>query len=577
MEVEAKTHVRPLPAAPKHRSPAGADAPRAGGASPAPIGLSPGASQPDSSPLSQHLLNRVDTHRRKLFIGVLALYVLSFNGQWRLDADSALYLTIGRNLAEGRGYTYHGQAHSLAYPGMPWVFAGLFKVFGTGSLLPADVLMLSCGLATLALVYRLFLLHAGRPTAVLVTVMLALSRTFFRYSFELMSDMPFLMGATAFLVGYEAVFYRRYDADVRGSSAGGPQPDPRAKPRWYDPVLLLAGLGIAMVTRPTMWALLAAVVAAVVLSLFTRPLRRGWVIVGVGFIAAALTAGVLFYTLDPRRGEHQADAGDYERVFIESLTSDPGGLARTMLRRNLPEILHPGAAEAVFGVDWGHLAIGAWWIPLGLVPSLLSIAAGLWLFRRRLLWGMWVAMTVVMMLATLVEVRYFLQVLPLLLYGWWLAFAWLDRRMTGLKWLELLPMAALLALVGVNAGRSVSLTVEQHSKPFLDGYRRGKYALVPELTTLLKSQTPEQAWVMVPERQLGRILTYTSGRYAVEPGPVTQLNPDTQVVYVLEPLEDDARQWMRTLRMGVGEPVGPPVRGRRGKEWQLHRATRLPP
>jgi hypothetical protein len=411
---------------------------------------------------------------------------------------------------------------------------------------------------------------------VLMTLTLALSRTFFRYSFELLSDMPFLMGVTAFLVGYESLFHRRYE--VREGERAGDADAPGARPRWFDGVLLLAGLGVAMVTRPTMWALLAAVVATVILSLFTRPLRRGWVLVGAGFVAATVTAGVLFYTLDPRRGDHQTDAGDYERVFLHTLTQDPAGFARNLLGRNLPEVLHPGAAEAVFGFDLGHLGFAPpWWVPMGIAPSLLTIGAGVWLGRRRLLWGMWVAMTVAMMLATLVEVRYFLQALPLLLYGWWLMLSGADRKVRervprGKWWLAALPMAAFVGLVAVNAGRSVYLVVEQRSTPFLEHYRRGKYALVPALAELLRTQTPEAAWVLVPERQLGRILTYSSGRYAVEPGPVTQLDPDTQTVFVLEPMGDAARQWLATLHISVGDPVGPPVVGRRGVTWQLHRA-----
>src|SRR4051794_38090377 len=119
MEVEAQTHIRQHVAA-TSRSPAGADAPTVG---------RPSASSTDSRdasagvPLPQCLLNWSDAHRRKLFVAVLALYLLAFNGQWRVDADSALYLTLGRNLAEGRGYTYHGLPHSLAYPGMPWLLA----------------------------------------------------------------------------------------------------------------------------------------------------------------------------------------------------------------------------------------------------------------------------------------------------------------------------------------------------------------------------------------------------------------------------------------------------------------------
>ena len=528
------------------------------------------------------MLAWVDRHRHKLLVAVLLLYAAGFNGQWRLDADSALYLTIGRNIAEGRGYTYHGEPHNLAYPGMPWLFAGLFKAFGTGTLVPAHVVMLGCGLATLALTYRLFLLHAGRPTAVLMTLALALSRTFYRYSFELLSDMPFLMGVMAFLVGYEAVFYRRYDRDVRGKKDADPtMPEPpaaaRAMPRWYDALLLLGGLAVAMVTRPTMWALLAAVVGAVVLSLFTRPLRKGWVIVGAGFVAAAVVAAVLFYALDPRRVGGTRGAGDYELVLLDAVMTKPGAIVRKMTSVNLPQLLHPGAAEAVSGVDWGHVDVGRYSVPMGPPMSVLSIAAGLLLFRRRLLWGMWVALSVVMMLVTLVQVRYFLQVLPLLLYGWWVAVVWLDEKLAGRKWGRLLPVAVFGALLAVNVGRIVNLAVEQRGSPFLEKYRGGKYAMVPKLNELLETQTPDEAWVLVPERQLGRILTFTSHRFTAEPGPVTTLDPATQDVYVLEPMEPDTALWMKVLGIGTGEPVGPPAYGRRGKAWQLHRATRTTP
>ena len=554
MDVEEKTHVRRpvVPPAPPPAAGSGQIASAAIEHAGAPAATS-------ATLLSDRLLAWADRHRRKLAPAVVLLYLVAFNGRWRLDADSALYLTIGRNLAEGRGFTYHGQPHTLAYPGMPWLFAGLFKAFGTATVVPADVVMLLCGLGTLALVYRMFLLHAGRPTAVLMTASLALSRMFFRYSFELLSDMPFLLGVTAFLAGCEAVFYRR----------------PERPPRWYDYALLAAGLAVAVVTRPTMWALLAAAAVTLVLSLFTRPPRRGWAAAVAAAVAVgAVAAFALFHHI----------AGDYERVFLDKI-SNPEQVTRLMLRQNLPEVFQPGAAEAVFGFDFGHVGVGNVWVPVAVVPSLLSLAAGVWLARRRLLWGAWVGMSIVMMLLTLVEVRYFLQVLPLLLYGWWLMLVALERQLGPLaarlsgpaRLLGAAPVAVFVALVVVNAGRAANLAVEQRGIPFLERYRHGKYALVPALTDLLRSQTREGDWVLVPERQLGRILTYTSGRRAVEPGPVTQLNPQTQTVYVLEPMEDKARQWMKVLRIGVGEPFGPVVEGRRGGRWQLHRAVRTPP
>src|SRR5262245_52719526 len=92
-----------------------------------------------------------DRYRKPLLAFVIVMYLLGFNGQWRMEPDSALYLSIGRNLAEGRGYMYHGRLDRLAYPGMPWVHAAFFKMFPSGTLVPVHVFMLACALATLAL------------------------------------------------------------------------------------------------------------------------------------------------------------------------------------------------------------------------------------------------------------------------------------------------------------------------------------------------------------------------------------------------------------------------------------------
>jgi hypothetical protein len=175
--------------------------------------------------LSDNVLAWVDRHRRSLFAIVLLVYLAGFNPQWRLEPDSALYLSVGRNLAEGKGYTFHGKAHHLAYPGLPILFSGLFKAFHSPQNGPAQVLLFLMGLGALGLVYRLFRLQADRPTAVIVTLGVALTRLFYRYSFELLSDLPFLLGVLMFLVGYEAVLYHRVgrrkpQSDSNESAAG---------------------------------------------------------------------------------------------------------------------------------------------------------------------------------------------------------------------------------------------------------------------------------------------------------------------------------------------------------------------
>src|SRR5256885_16682902 len=75
---------------------------------------------------SDLLLAWADRRRYWLFAAVIVVYLAGFNAQWRLEPDSALYLSIGRNLAEGQGYTFHGTPHRLAYPGLPLIIPGIF-------------------------------------------------------------------------------------------------------------------------------------------------------------------------------------------------------------------------------------------------------------------------------------------------------------------------------------------------------------------------------------------------------------------------------------------------------------------
>ena len=63
-----------------------------------------------------------------LFVGVLL--VGAYNGQWRVGRDSAEYRQVARNLAEGRGYTFRGEREQHIYPGLPYLLAGIDRVFG---------------------------------------------------------------------------------------------------------------------------------------------------------------------------------------------------------------------------------------------------------------------------------------------------------------------------------------------------------------------------------------------------------------------------------------------------------------
>src|SRR5690606_12526597 len=99
------------------------------------------------------ILHFVDARRAYLFAALGVIYLIGFNGQWRIEPDGALYLILGQNLAAGRGYTFLGEAHQLAYPGLPYLLAAGFAWISPTSLWPVHLFMLLCGAAALALCY----------------------------------------------------------------------------------------------------------------------------------------------------------------------------------------------------------------------------------------------------------------------------------------------------------------------------------------------------------------------------------------------------------------------------------------
>ncbi len=247
------------------------------------------------------LLAFADRHRLALWTAMLCFYLAAFNGQWRIQSDAALYLSIGRNLAHGLGFTYLGEPNHLAYPGWPGLIALTFKLFGAKSLAPVNLLMMLMSLATVAMVYRLFLLHSGRPTAVVISIGVGLTKAFFCYGFELWSDMPFALGAICTLAGYEGLFGRRGVQSDAGHSN-----NPRAA--WkhgVDWFLLIGGLLFAAAMRPTIWPLLAALGLAMIAETFRRRIR--WRIL-IGVIAVAIAVTVLVMRVDwlrrPARVRH---------------------------------------------------------------------------------------------------------------------------------------------------------------------------------------------------------------------------------------------------------------------------------
>jgi hypothetical protein len=532
-------------------------APAEGPAAPADAG---GAGPARPGRLCDRVLAFVDRHRHKLFLALAVLYLIGFNGRWRPEPDSALYLTIGRNLALGEGYTYHGVSHRLVFPGLPMIFAGLFKLFGAGTVVPHHVAMVLMGAAALALTYRLFLLHAGRPMAVLITLLVGVCQTFYRYNFELLSDLPFMLCVMAFLAGYEGVVHRH--------TADDPTPTeyPRGRVHPLDWALLLCGLIGTVVTRPTMLALLAAAAGAAAWPILRGRFRWG----SVAIFVVVVLAGVAFYKFDPRGG------GDYERMIL-----NPQHFAEhrdRALYYNLPKLFEPTVAEAVFAVDFSDVG--------NILISAVLILTSFSLFRAHALWGLLVVMTVGMLVAVEVHVRYLLFILPLLVYAWFRVLMWLNHRLS-VRAGDRLFAAVLILFVGTNVVRCFSIVLEQRWLPTpLLKYKQGRFASLPAIAEVVRDKVPAGGWVLV-RHKLGRIMTFSSGRYAVEPDPAggTELDPAGQPVFILDPVDNpeegklDTRtsNWMAAHNVARGELLAR-VQGPKDKEpYALYRAVKLSP
>ncbi|MDB5295272.1 MAG: hypothetical protein JWO31_1255, partial [Phycisphaerales bacterium] len=528
--------------------------------------------------LSDRVLGLADRYRRWVFAGVLVLYAAGFNARWRPEPDSALYLAIGRNVAEGLGYTYHGKHHLLVYPGVPAMFAGVFQAFGPGSVVPHLVLMWLLGLAALGLAYRLFLLHSGRPAAVLLTFGVAISGTFYRYAFELLSDLPFLVGVLAFLVGYEAVFYRRARAaDAGGGSSVshdgavvGTAGRPTTGPAGYDWVLLVGGLAAAVATRPNMLALIPAAGLALLWSVIGGGggRRRGRTAAAHLAVAALVVLAVaLFYLKDPRHRPRDPTAPVSTNYVEEDQLFHLGGakladMARTAFK-NLPATLEVGLARASFGTPV---------LPgLNTVLAIAVMAAGVWLVRVRPLWGMWVLATVLMVTQVPKPLpRYFLGTVPVLVFGWWAltreAEGWAlratgSRRAAGAVFLLLFGLGG-----AANVASTAAFVYEQRQVPFLGSYKEGRYASVYEAARLVEQHTPPSGavadlsttWVAVPAK-FGRVLSFLSRRYCVEPEKFSPLDPRRHAMFVLDPTEPPEKDGSSARAARDAEPRRVPI------------------
>src|SRR5262245_1706731 len=151
------------------------------------------------------LTDLIVRYRRWFFALSVLVYVVSFNGRWRIGLDSSTYRGLARSIARGEGYHFSDFGSHHAYPGLPMLLAGVNKLVGEDYFRPAlaQFVIVVMALVTVWVTYRLILLHYPQWMAVAVACGLAVNSRFLELSNELLTDVPFLLGVVTSLYGWE--------------------------------------------------------------------------------------------------------------------------------------------------------------------------------------------------------------------------------------------------------------------------------------------------------------------------------------------------------------------------------------
>ncbi|MEM1109179.1 MAG: hypothetical protein AAGH99_10885 [Planctomycetota bacterium] len=474
-----------------------------------------------SEPPWATLLRWLERGRWWVFAGIGIVYAVGLNGRWRITSDSAFYVLKAYGWGHGEAGSTAGELAWVPVgatpPGLPVLIAA-----GGGPGWGSGVLMLGFAAAALVLVYRLFLEHADRRTAVLMVLLTGVSGMFYEWSFGLLTELPFAGGLLLLLWGHERRLKRR------GAL-------------WLALGMMAVGVLWMAAFRSVALVVVAAYVLAEGIRLVGRRDQRG---LGTAIVGLALAGGFGLWL--------SSSAVRDDVAFFFGALGDRGLEGYWF---NFRGLMVESLPEAVFGQD----------VPPSLAwpASVLVVVLGLYLVRARLLWAVLIGVLLLQWVVFVHDPRYALPVLPLLFFGLW-------RGGLGVlgRWREpwrLLGFVVLgLAVCGANVVGVVNTVREQRSPAFYEAYRSGKYAAAVELSEIIRAATPVDAELIVavpPEMALE--LSALSGRGVVVAG---EAGPSA---YLVGEFSDAVESGLMEAGRGVGPVLGRAVDRRSGEVWTL--------
>ncbi len=430
--------------------------------------------------------------------GAAVLYAAGLNGRWRFQRDSLVYMGLARSLAEAHTYSFDYTPHALVWPGFPAMLSVVRLAFGD-SFLAMNALVKVFGLGCIAMACLLFArLSLTWPQMVACALLIALSRTLYYYSSQIMADVPFAFFVLAGL--YCGVRMLQSDADP-----GGDRRASRAAWLWCVGAALTALVACSL--RPLAPALLVALVAALYLRRGGRARwRRNLAMTGILLAPAVLLSAAWLW--------RSANLNESFRYGYLDLFIWRYGLLHTVLHAfgAAPKVVL-ALADGVLGFDFPPLSI-----VLFLVMAVGLVAA--WRRGERVLTLFGIACLAGTCLGNPGR-RHLLPVLPVLFY-WLVLGASAVGSLLAARWRAASPRrlagigAALLFLgVATNAARVGKVIYEQRSPDFYARTSSGRLADYFQLADWLKANAMPGEVVIGYEY---RLLFYFSGVKA-EPLP----------------------------------------------------------
>ena len=454
---------------------------------------------PTRQPVVPWVTDGIIRHRKLAIAGSLIPIIISFNGRWRMGLDSSIYRGLARSIADGHGYRFGEFGTHQIYPGLPVLLAGITRVFGEHVFRPVAplLLMVTMSLLTMAMIYRLIARSYPQWMAIIVTTFMATNFWFVKLSHELLTDIPFLLGSIATLLGWDLL----KSAETKGSRA-------RAA------ALMVFGLAVAAVMRPTFWILCLALLVTWTWGLLRGFFKGGWKLYAC-CLAVLVLLCVTFWKIDPRTaGGWHPLSGGYEAEMLESLQE---GKAPDMDADTSSEPLRARVGREFKQLVTEHLPASFLGQQLPTIPNVILsavlIGSAILVARKQPLWAMFIVFSIGVTVTLSTAPRYYVMIMPFVLLG---AFLVLHKvcGWIGGGWADAVFGIGLLLLLILNIAKIVPFVYEQQRVPFYepglryyDHYRGGKFVPVMHLADLIREEVPPGARVVTPSAQIVRYLS----------------------------------------------------------------------